>query len=440
MNITVIGAGYVGIVTGACFSKMGNKVYCVDIDKKKIDNLKENIMPIYEPNLKTLVKECQNKNDLIFTNDINEALLDSNIIFISVGTPMDSDGNANLKYIFSASKDIANNIIRDSLVVVKSTVPVGTCFKIKSYIEDILSKNGSDLKIEVVSNPEFLKEGNAIEDCLHPDRVVIGCDKYEIYEILKDLYSPFVLNNDRFILMDTKSAEMTKYVSNAMLATKISFMNEMANICEVTGADIKNVRLGVGSDKRIGYDYIYAGCGYGGSCFPKDVRALIKIAEINGYKSNILSNVEVVNQKQKMILVEKIINKFGNDFSNFTFAIWGLSFKPDTNDVRDATSLVVISEIIKRGGKVKVYDPKAQKDFKKEIGSEYLESIEFMNNRYGALQDCDALVLITEWKEFRNPDFNILSEMLKQKVIFDGRNIYNKRILDWGFELYQIGC
>ena len=416
MNITVIGAGYVGIVTCACFSKMGNKVYCVDIDNQKINNLKNNIMPIYEPNLKTLVKECQNKNDLLFTNNLKEALDDSNIIFIAVGTPMDDDGSVNLDYIFSAARDIANNITRDSLVVVKSTVPVGTCFKIKKYIENILDEKNSSVKINIASNPEFLKEGNAIEDCLHPDRVIIGCDNYEIYEILKDLYSSFVLNHDRFIFMDIKSAEMTKYVSNAMLATKISFMNEIANICDVTGVNIKNIRLGVGSDKRIGYDYIYSGCGYGGSCFSKDVRALIKTAENNGYRTNILPNVEMVNKKQKMLLIRKIVDKFGEDLSALNFAIWGLSFKPDTDDVREATSLVVISEIIKKGGKVKVYDPKAQSEFKKEIVNDYLSSIEFTNNRYDALNDCDALVLITEWKEFRNPDFDILSTSLIQPL------------------------
>ena len=440
MNITVIGTGYVGLVTGACFAKMGNDVYCVDIDKEKIEGLKNNVLPIFEPNLDTLVRDSQNKGDLHFTTDIKEALEKTNIIFIAVGTPMSEDGSANLDYVFSAASDIANNITEDSLVVIKSTVPVGTGFKVKEHIENILSEKNSSVKIDIASNPEFLKEGHAIEDCLRPDRVVIGAERQEVFDVLKNLYSPFVFNHDRFVLMDIKSSEMTKYVANAMLATKISFMNEVANICEVTGADIKNVRLGIGSDKRIGFDFIYAGCGYGGSCFPKDVQALINTAEANGYTPELLSQVESVNYNQKRVLINKVVNRFGKDLSGLSFCIWGLSFKPDTDDVREAPSLVVAKGLIDNGAKLKVYDPQAIDEFKKAIGDEYLDSIEFFDGRYDALEGCDALILVTEWKEFRNPDFERLSQKLNNKIIFDGRNIYDKRIEKQGFELYQIGC
>ena len=435
MNITVIGTGYVGLVTGACFSKMGNKVYCVDIDEAKIDMLRDNIMPIFEPQLEDIVKTSQKRGDLIFTTDIKEALDNTNIIFIAVGTPMAEDGSANLDYIFSAARDIASNLSKDSLVVIKSTVPVGTAFRVKEEID-----NNCHFNVDVVSNPEFLKEGSAVDDCLRPDRIVIGAENDEAFETLKELYSPFVSNHDRFILMDVKSSEMTKYVANAMLATKISFMNEIANICEVTGANVKNVRLGIGSDRRIGYDFIYAGCGYGGSCFPKDVQALINTAQENGYEPKILANVEKVNANQKMVLVNKVVDRFGDDLSGLTFSIWGLAFKPYTDDVREATSLTVIPALIEKGAKIKAYDSHAIDEFKKAIDEKYLDSIEFTDNRYSALDDSDALILITEWKEFRNPDYDWLSEKLNHRIIFDGRNIYDKRIENKGFELYQIGC
>ena len=440
MNITVIGTGYVGLVTGACFSKMGNKVYCVDIDEAKIEGLKKGILPIFEPHLGTMVKNAQEKGDLIFTTQIKEALDNTDIIFIAVGTPMASDGSANLDYIFSAATDVAENITNDSLVVIKSTVPIGTCFKVKEHIENILKKNGSSVKIDIASNPEFLKEGRAIEDCMHPDRVVIGAESEEVFKTLQELYSSFVLNHDRFVLMDIKSSEMTKYVANAMLATKISFMNEIANICEVTGANVQKVRLGIGSDRRIGYDFIYAGCGYGGSCFPKDVQALIMTAQDAGYNPMILSNVEKVNANQKKVLVNKVVDRFGSDLHGRTFGIWGLSFKPGTDDVREATSQIVITSLIDKGAKIKAYDPEAINEFKKAMDDKYLNSIEFTENRYSALDGSDALILITEWKEFRNPDFEMLAEKLKQKVIFDGRNIYDKKISERGFELFQIGC
>ncbi|WP_406532109.1 UDP-glucose dehydrogenase family protein [Methanobrevibacter sp.] len=439
MNITVIGTGYVGLVTGACFSKMGNKVYCVDIDGKKIEGLKKGILPIFEPHLGTMVINGQEKGDLIFTTDIKKALNDSNIIFIAVGTPMAEDGSANLDYIFSAANDIADNITKDSLVVIKSTVPIGTGFKVKKHIENILKENSSNVKIEIASNPEFLKEGRAIEDCMHPDRIVIGAEKEEVFETLKELYSSFVINHDRFVLMDVKSSEMTKYVANAMLATKISFMNEIANICEVTGADVQKVRLGIGSDKRIGYHFIYAGCGYGGSCFPKDVQALINTAQTHGYEPEILAHVEDVNKKQKLVLVNKVIKHFGEDLTGLTFAIWGLAFKPGTDDVREATSLVVAEELIKRGAKIKAYDPQAIEEFKRAFNQDYLNEVIFTENRHDAVEGADALILITEWKEFRTPDWELLGEKLNHKVIFDGRNIYNRKIKELGFDLYQIG-
>ena len=440
MNITVIGTGYVGLVTGACFSKMGNKVYCVDIDEEKIEGLKEGILPIFEPHLGTLVVNGQKQGDLVFTTDIKEALDDTNIIFIAVGTPMADDGSANLDYIFSAASDIANNITKDSLVVIKSTVPIGTGFRVKEHIDNILKEKGSDVKIQIASNPEFLKEGKAIEDCLSPDRIVIGAESEEVFDMLKELYYPFVINHDRFVLMDVKSSEMTKYVANAMLATKISFMNEIANICEVTGADVQKVRLGIGSDKRIGYHFIYAGCGYGGSCFPKDVQALINTAQTNGYEPEILSHVEMVNKKQKLVLVNKITKRFGEDLSGMTFAMWGLAFKPGTDDVREATSLVVAEELIKRGARINAYDAQATEEFKKAIPDEYLENIKFAQSRYETVDNADALILITEWKEFRTPDWQYLIEKLNKSIIFDGRNIYDKKIEEYGFELYQIGC
>ena len=440
MNITVIGTGYVGLVTGACFSKMGNKVYCVDIDENKIEGLKNGILPIFEPHLGTLVVNGQERGDLIFTTDIGEALDNTNIVFIAVGTPMAEDGSANLDYIFSAASDIANNITKDSLVVVKSTVPIGTGFRVRDHINSILKERNSDVHIDIASNPEFLEEGKAIEDCLSPDRVVLGAESWDVFQTLMELYNPFVINHDRFVMMDVKSAEMTKYVANAMLATKISFMNEIANICEVTGADVQKVRLGIGSDKRIGYHFIYAGCGYGGSCFPKDVQALINTAETHGYEPEILSHVEKVNQRQKMVLVDKIVKRFGEDLSDLTFAIWGLAFKPGTDDVREATSLVVAEELIKRGARIQAYDSQATEEFKRAIPDECLENIEFYTNRYETCENAEALILITEWKEFRTPDWQYLAEKLNKSIIFDGRNIYEKKIKEYGFELYQIGC
>ena len=434
MNLTVIGTGYVGLVTGACFAEMGNKVYCVDIGEEQITNLKKGIIPIYEPHLATMVIENQNKNNLFFTTDLKEALDWTNIIFIAVGTPQEEDGSVDLSFVYSVAKQIAENISKDSLIVTKSTVPVGTGFKIKKFIEENKINN---VNIDIAANPEFLKEGVAIQDCMHPDRIIIGIENEKSAKILKELYEPFVANHERFIFMDVKSAEMTKYVANAMLATKISFMNEMANICEKTGVNIQSVRLGIGSDKRIGYKFIYAGCGYGGSCFPKDVKGLINTSVENGYIPRILSMVDEVNEIQKMVIVDKIISKFGDDLSNLTFAVWGLAFKPLTDDVRNAPSITIVGELLKRGAKIKAYDPKAIETFKREFNN---ENIEYTSSRYDALDDADALILITEWKEFRSLDLDELSKRLKSKIIFDGRNIYSKRIEDCGYELFQIGC
>ena len=434
MNLTVIGTGYVGLVTGTCFAEMGNKVYCVDIDEDKIDNLKKGIIPIYEPHLATMVIDNQAKNNLFFTTDLKEALDNSNIIFIAVGTPQADDGSVNLDFVYTVANQIAEVISKDSLIVTKSTVPVGTGFEVKKIInENKLNK----VNIDIASNPEFLKEGVAIEDCLHPDRVIIGTEDEKAAIVLKELYEPFVANHDRFIFMDVKSAEMTKYVANAMLATKISFMNEIANICEKTGANVQSVRLGIGSDKRIGYKFIYAGCGYGGSCFPKDVKGLINTSVEKGYIPRILSMVDEVNETQKMVIIDKIINRFGPDLSDLTFAIWGLAFKPQTDDVRCAPSITIVSELLKRGAKIKAYDSKAIETFKREIDD---ENIDFTSSKYDALDNADALILITEWKEFRSLDLDELSKRLNQKIIFDGRNIYSKRIEDEGFELFQIGC
>ena len=434
MNLTVIGTGYVGLVTGTCFAEMGNKVYCVDIDEDKIENLKKGIIPIYEPHLATMVIDNQAKNNLFFTTDLKEALDNSNIIFIAVGTPQADGGSVNLNFVYDVANQIAEVISKDSLIVTKSTVPVGTGFEVKNIIDE---NKLNDVNIEIASNPEFLKEGVAIEDCLHPDRVIIGTEDEKAANVLKELYEHFVANHDRFIFMDVKSAEMTKYVANAMLATKISFMNEIANICERTGANVQSVRLGIGSDKRIGYKFIYAGCGYGGSCFPKDVKGLINTSVEKGYIPKLLSMVDEVNEAQKMIIIDKIISRFGPDLGDLTFAIWGLAFKPQTDDVRCAPSITIVSELLKRGAKIKAYDSKAIETFKREIDD---KNIEFSSSKYDALDNADALILITEWKEFRSLDLDELSKRLNQKIIFDGRNIYSKRIEEEGFELFQIGC
>jgi UDPglucose 6-dehydrogenase len=439
MKLSMVGTGYVGLVTGTCFAEMGNSVICVDIDENKIEKLKQGIIPIYEPGLESMVKENFKKGTLQFTTDIKEALKKSDVIFIAVGTPQGEDGSADLQYVLKVAEDIGKYMTHKMIVVDKSTVPVGTADKVKETIQKELDKRKANIPFEVVSNPEFLKEGSAIEDFMKPDRVVIGAENEETLEVMKELYAPFTHNHERFIAMDVRSAEMTKYTANAILATKISFMNEIANICERVGADVNKVRIGIGSDKRIGYSFIYPGCGYGGSCFPKDVQALNKIALDAGYKPRIIQAVEEVNRDQKRVLAQKVIKRFGEDLNGKTFAIWGLSFKPETDDMREASSITIINELTKRGAKIKAYDPKAM-DEAKEFYLKDNPNVEYTQSKYDALNDADAMLLVTEWKEFRSPDFDEMKQRLKNPIIFDGRNQYNiEKMNKKGFEYYQIG-
>ena len=437
MKVGVIGSGYVGLVAAACFAEMGNNVICIDIDEDKILKLQKGIIPIYEPGLSYLVSENQRKNSLRFTTDLNNMLEHSDIIFIAVGTPMGSDGSADLVYVLQVAESIGQNMHHHLIVVNKSTVPVGTADKVKLVIQKELNCRGVDLTFNVVSNPEFLKEGAAIQDFMHPDRVVVGCDDDKSIQIMKDLYAPFTLSSDRFIAMDIRSAEMTKYAANAMLATKISFINEMANICERVGGDINQVRKGIGSDKRIGYKFIYPGCGYGGSCFPKDVKALINISNKNGYTPHLISSVEKVNKLQKKVLFSKLVNEFGPDLKGKNIAVWGLSFKPETDDVREAPSLDLIRSIVKAGGTVHAYDPKATQE-----AQFYLKGIEvnYYDDKYAALEDVDVLILVTEWKEFRSPDFDLICSKMKGDLFIDGRNQFaSDFIKERGLKYIQIG-
>ena len=439
MNITVIGSGYVGLVSGTCFSEMGNKVTCVDIDPKKIEKLNKGIIPIFEPGLDQMVlKNVKNKN-LFFTTELDKALKDSEIAFIAVGTPMGSDGSADLQYVLAVAKSIGKSMQKRLIVVDKSTVPIGTADKVKATIQAELDIRNSNLEFDVVSNPEFLKEGAAILDFMKPDRVVIGTDSIYATEKMQQLYHPFCLSRDRFICMDIRSAEMTKYAANAMLATKISFMNEIANICEKVGADANQVRIGIGSDQRIGYSFIYPGAGYGGSCFPKDVKALTKIAKENDYNSKLIIAVEEVNDAQKLVIAQKIVKRFGEDLTGFTFGVWGLAFKPGTDDMREAPSIYVIKELVKRGAQIKAYDPKSIEEAKEHY-LKGVRNITYVASKYDVLNDSDALVLLTEWKEFRSPDFKEIKIQLKTPVIFDGRNQYIAYDLeDKGLEYYRIG-
>ena len=439
MNIAVVGSGYVGLVSGTCFAEMGNHVICVDIDPVKIEKLKKGIIPIFEPGLEALVlKNVTNKN-IDFTTNLSEAISNAKIVFIAVGTPMGDDGSADLQYVLAVAKSIGASMNKEIVVVDKSTVPIGTADKVKAEIQQELDKRNTAVKFHVVSNPEFLKEGAAIDDFMKPDRVVIGADTTYAFDIMKQLYSPFLRTNDRFIKMDIRSAEMTKYAANAMLATKISFMNEIANICEKVGADANQVRIGIGSDKRIGYSFIYPGAGYGGSCFPKDVKALKKIAEEYGCKANLITAVEHVNDAQKLVIANKVIKRFGEDLSGFSFSLWGLAFKPGTDDMREAPAIYIVKELVKRGAKIKAYDPKAISEAK-EYYLKGIENIEYYNSKYEVLKDTDALILLTEWKEFRSPDFEEIKSQLVSSIIFDGRNQYNAFDLEGkGFEYYQIG-
>lgn len=439
MRITVIGTGYVGIVTGVCLAAYGNEVICVDSDVDKINNLNMMKPQIYEPGLEEMLVENFNAGRIKFTLSTAKALKDAEICFICVGTPLGDDGSADLNYVLTAAQDIGQNMSDRLIIVTKSTVPVGTADLVKATIQNELAVRNCNYDFEVVSNPEFLKEGAAISDFMRPDRIIVGTDNIYIQKKMHELYKPFILNTDNFIVMDTRSAEMTKYAANAMLATKISFMNELANICEKTGSDINQVRKGIGSDSRIGYSFIYAGCGYGGSCFPKDVRALIKSGIENGYDPLILKAIEAVNEKQKHVIPDKVIKKYGADLDGYTFGVWGLSFKPDTDDMRCASSITIVSELSARGAKIKAYDPKAAQQAE-NIYLKDNQSVEYVKNKYDALEYADALILITEWKEFRSPDFYEIKRLLSSPVIFDGRNQYDAAALkEIGFEYYQIG-
>ncbi|WP_088323629.1 UDP-glucose dehydrogenase family protein [Polaribacter tangerinus] len=439
MEIAVIGSGYVGLVSGACFAEMGNNVTCVDIDEQKIANLKEGVVPIFERGLEQLVKKNVKNQSLFFTTNLAKAIQKAEIVFIAVATPMGADGAADLKYVLAVAKSIGKSMQHNVIVVDKSTVPVGTADKVKAIIQDQLAKRNSTLTFEIVSNPEFLKEGTAIDDFLKPDRVVIGAESSLAFEKMKQLYSPFFRTHDRFITMDIRSAEMTKYAANAMLATKISFMNEIANICEHVGADVNQVRIGIGSDKRIGYGFIYPGVGYGGSCFPKDVKALQKIANENGYTPQLITAVEKVNNRQKLVIAQKIVQRFGEDLTGLTFALWGLAFKPGTDDMREAPAIYIVKELIKRGGLINAYDPKAMLEAK-EFYLKDIENIHYFDSKYEVLKESHALILLTEWKEFRSPDFEELKAQLLHPIIFDGRNQYNAfNLEEKGFEYYQIG-
>jgi UDPglucose 6-dehydrogenase len=436
MKIAVVGTGYVGLVTGTCFSEVGIDVTCIDIDQKKIDNLKNGILPIYEPGLEEMVSRNTEKDRLHFSTNLAESIKDADVAFIAVGTPPGEDGSADLKYVLAVATSIGDHLVKPIVVVTKSTVPVGTAEKVRSAVAAALKKRGSTTDFYVASNPEFLKEGAAIDDFLKPDRIVIGVDHSFTEEVMKKLYKPFLLNGHPIIFMDIPSAEMTKYAANSMLATKISFMNDIANLCEIMGADVNMVRKGIGSDGRIGNKFIYPGIGYGGSCFPKDVKALIKTAKENGYNMQILNAVESVNEAQKSVLFNKIIRQFGKDLSGKTFAMWGLSFKPKTDDMREAPSLVLIEKILKAGGKVKAYDPVAINEAKHSLG----DTIEYAKDEYDALIDADALLVVTEWPEFRSPNFNVIAKLLKQKIVFDGRNIFDlSEMKENGFIYHCIG-
>lgn len=436
MKISVVGTGYVGLVTGTCFAETGINVTCVDIDEKKINKLKESIIPIFEPGLETMVKKNLEKQRLFFTTSLKDSLEGAKVAFIAVGTPPGEDGSADLRYVLDVARQIGKNMTQYLVVVTKSTVPIGTSVKVKAAIRDELEKRGTQIEFDVASNPEFLKEGNAIDDFLKPDRIVVGVESERAQKIMSRLYKPFLLNNHPILFMDIPSAELTKYAANAMLATKISFMNDMANLCELVGADINMVRKGIGTDKRIGDKFIYAGIGYGGSCFPKDVKAIIKTAEKHDHPLRLLMAVEAINEDQKKVMVAKVKAHFKNDLKGKTFAVWGLAFKPNTDDMREAPSKVIIKQLLDAGAKVKAYDPVAIEESKHVFGND----IAYGNDPYDVLIDADALLLITEWPEFRMPNFKVLDKLMKQKVIFDGRNIYDpNEITENGFVYYGIG-
>jgi UDPglucose 6-dehydrogenase len=437
MKITVVGTGYVGLVSGTCFAEVGIQVVCVDVNEGKIKGLKNGVLPIYEPGLEELVKRNYASGRLSFSTQLGEAIQGAEVVFIAVGTPPGEDGSADLKYVLAVAKEIGEHMSDYLVVATKSTVPVTTGSKVQATIEEVLKNRNVSIPFSVASNPEFLKEGAAIEDFLKPDRIVIGIEDDRAEAILRRLYKPFQLNGDRMIFMDIPSAEMTKYAANSMLATKISFMNDIANLCEKVGANATMVRKGIGSDPRIGTKFIYPGVGYGGSCFPKDVKAIIHTAKNYGYELKVLQAVEEVNENQKQVIVDKVISQFGNDLQGMTFALWGLSFKPNTDDLREAPALVIIEQLLKLGAKVKGYDPVAMK----EARNHYLgEKVEYAKDGYNACVDADALLLITEWAEFRMPSWDVLSKLMKQKIVFDGRNLYDRKYLEEiGFVYHGIG-
>ena len=436
MKIAIVGSGYVGLVTGTCFSEVGIDIVCVDIDQKKIENLKKGIIPIFEPGLEEMLTRNAKKGRLNFSTSIAEALIDCEVLFIAVGTPPDEDGSADLKYVLAVARDCGRLITDYLLVVTKSTVPVGTAGKVRNAIQEELDKRGVTIPFDVASNPEFLKEGAAIDDFLKPDRIVIGLESQRAETLMRSLYKPFTLNGHPIIFMDLTSAEMTKYAANSMLATKISFMNDIANLCEIVGADINQVRKGIGSDSRIGNKFIYPGIGYGGSCFPKDVQALIRTASDYKYELRVLKAVEAVNKDQKLVIFNKILNYFHGDLKDKTVALWGLSFKPQTDDMREAPALIIVKKLLEAGAKVSVYDPVALTEAKHHFG----DTVTYSNDQYETLIDADCLALITEWPEFRFPNFKIMKKLLNTPVIFDGRNIYDREeIKQNNFDYFCIG-
>lgn len=436
MNISIIGTGYVGLVTGTCFAEMGIHVTCIDVDRKKIEALKQGRVPIYEPGLEEMVLRNYKEGRLHFTTDLTTCLDNVEVVFSAVGTPPDEDGSADLHYVLDVAHTIGRCMNKYLVVVTKSTVPVGTAKKVKVAIQEELDKRGVDVPFDVASNPEFLKEGAAIKDFMSPDRVVVGVESEKAKEIMSRLYRPFLLNNFRVIFTDIPSAEMIKYAANSMLATRISFMNDIANLCELVGADVNMVRKGIGSDTRIGSKFLYPGCGYGGSCFPKDVKALIKTAEKNGYDMKVLKAVEEVNERQKSVLFRKLSAHYGGALRGKTIALWGLAFKPETDDMREATSLVTIRLLLEAGCKVRVYDPVAMDECRRRVG----DVVEYAADMYDAILHADALLLLTEWKQFRLPNWGVLQKSMNRPVIIDGRNIYDARELrNLGFDYYCIG-
>ncbi|WP_340620496.1 UDP-glucose dehydrogenase family protein [Xenorhabdus siamensis] len=438
MKVTVFGIGYVGLVQATVFAEVGHDVLCVDVDTRKVENLKNGQIPIFEPGLESLVKKNYAEGRLSFTTDAKAGVAHGKLQFIAVGTPPDEDGSADLQYVTAVARTIAENMDNYKVVVDKSTVPVGTADKVKAVMQVALAERGANIPYDVVSNPEFLKEGAAVADCMRPERIIIGCDNDSVIDVMRELYEPFNRNHDRMIVMDIRSAELTKYAANCMLATKISFMNEIANLAEMLGADIEHVRQGIGSDSRIGYHFIYPGCGYGGSCFPKDVQALIRTSEQIGYTPKILQAVEQVNEKQKRKLPVFVKCHFGDDLSGKTFAIWGLSFKPNTDDMREASSRVLMEELWEGGAKIQAYDPEAMQEAQRIYGQR--DDLALMGTKEAALKGADALIICTEWQNFRAPDFDVIKNSLKTPVIFDGRNLYDpERLQSRGFTYYGIG-